>query len=197
MKKIWRPLVIILVVGIMVADVFVDARTQTDNTPPIVADPNLTVGLAEGELAPEFTGVTLDGEEIKLSDLRGQIVLVNIFASWCAPCRLEAPHLAEVHEMYEAAGEEFTLIGLNLQEDPAAVEAFKTEFGIDFPLVLNEDGALTEIYRPIGLPTSWFIDETGVIRYVHAGPITQDFLEGALEDLKAGREPDPFSSTSG
>ncbi|MDX1436977.1 MAG: TlpA disulfide reductase family protein [Anaerolineales bacterium] len=194
MRKLWRPLVIIFVVGFMAADVYLDSLNARTEAPPPAADPNLAVGLAEGELAPDLSGVTLEGEEIRLSDLRGQVVLVNIFASWCAPCRLEAPHLVEVHRKYEAADEEFAFIGLNLQEDVAAIEAFKSEFGIDFPLVLNEDGALTEIYRPIGLPTSWFIDETGVIRYVHAGPITQEVLEGALEDLKAGLEPDPFRS---
>jgi hypothetical protein len=62
--------------------------------------------------------------------------------------------------------------------------------------LLNEDGKLTEVYQPVGLPTSWFIDADGVVRYVFAGPMTREVLTGILEDIQAGREPDPFSSVS-
>ena len=72
---------------------------------------------------------------------------------------------------------------------------FRDEFVIDFPLVLNQDGALTELYRPIGLPTSWIIDQQGVVRYVHAGAVTTDFLLRAIKDVQAGRQPDPFATT--
>jgi thiol-disulfide isomerase/thioredoxin len=194
MKTIWKPLVLVLVAGIMVADLFLDDRsgqeveTTFEDTPAL----NLPVGTAVGELAPDFTGTTLDGETIRLSDLRGKTVLVNIFASWCGPCRIEAPHLVEV---FNASGDDVAFIGLNLQESPEAVAGFMEDFGIEFPLVLNQDGKLTEIYRPIGLPTSWFIDANGVVQYVHAGPITGDVLAQAIEDVMVGRQPNPFSST--
>lgn len=200
MKKMWKPLVLFLVVAVMGADVYLDLQRGREQSTAVSAAPpgetelaDLPVGLAEGQRAPDFTGTTLAGKNIRLSDLRGQVVLVNIFASWCAPCRVEAPHLVEVHN--DLAGEEVAFIGLNLQERPQEVEAFKSDFNIEFPLVLNEDGSLTEIYRPIGLPTSWFIDEQGVIRYVHAGPITADLLSRVIEDVRAGRAVNPFAST--
>jgi peroxiredoxin len=200
MKKLWRPLVLLLVVAVMGADVYLDSLRGRDQSAAVgAASPSetelsdLPVGLAEGQRAPDFSGTTLTGESIRLSDLRGQVVLVNIFASWCAPCRVEAPHLVEVHN--NVAGDDVAFIGLNLQERPQEVEAFKSDFNIDFPLVLNEDGSLTEIYQPIGLPTSWFIDEQGVIRYVHAGPMTSDLLQRVIEDVQAGRSVDPFAST--
>ena len=66
--------------------------------------------------------------------------------------------------------------------------------GNDYPLVLNEGGDLTDIYRPIGLPTTWFIDRDGVIRFVFSGPMTKEALQVILEDVAAGREPDPFAA---
>ena len=151
----------------------------------------LPVGTAVGELAPDITGTTLEGQEIAISDQQGNVVLVNVFASWCGPCRVEAPHLVEVYNNLDQ--EKFEFIGLNLQERPTEVEFFRDEFFIDFPLVLNEGGDLTNIYSPIGLPTTWFIDRDGVVRFVFSGPMTKEALQAILEDVEAGREPDPFA----
>lgn len=195
MKTLWKPIVIILVVGIMAADVFIDQRTnaQAEAVTLAKSDLNLPVGTRVGELAPDFTGTTLDGQTIRLSDLRGKTVLINVFASWCGPCRLEMPHLIQVSN--ELDPEEVVFVGLNLQENPDAVTTFRDEFGIDFPLVLNEDGQLTNgLYTPIGLPTSWFIGREGVVRYVFSGAMTREVLENVLDDVLAGREPDPFKT---
>jgi thiol-disulfide isomerase/thioredoxin len=191
MKKIWKPLLLIAVIGIIAADLFFDARSSNDNPNQLASTLDLPVGTTTGDLAPDFNGTTLDGEIVQLSDLRGKTVLVNIFASWCGPCRAEAPHLVEVDNLL---GEDVVFVGLNLQENVSAVEGFKQDFGIDFPLVLNEDGRLTEIYKPIGLPTSWFIDPNGIVRYVHAGPMTSEILLAAIEDTQAGREYNPFGT---
>ena len=200
MKTLWKPLVLLLVVGVMGVDIFLDYRAG-QATPEVIGEAadideaalvDRPVGLTAGELAPDFTGTTLTGEQVRLSDFRGKTVLVNIFASWCGPCRVEAPHLVEVFNQLD---DDVVFIGLNLQESPDAVSGFKEEFDIEFPQVLNEDGRLTEIYRPIGLPTSWFIDADGVVRYVHAGPITKDVLANAIENVRAGIEPDPFASS--
>jgi thiol-disulfide isomerase/thioredoxin len=191
MKKIWKPLLLIVIIGIIAAELFFDYRSLLDTSTQLASTIDLPVGTNSGELAPDFSGTTLDGEVVQLSDLRGKTVLVNIFASWCGPCRAEAPHLVEVDNLL---GEDVVLLGLNLQENISAVESFKQDFGIDFPLVLNEDGKLTEIYKPIGLPTSWFIDPDGVVRYVHAGPLTSEIILAAIEDTQAGREYNPFGT---
>ena len=191
MKQIWKPLLLIVIIAILGADLYFDARSNQDASSQVNQLADLPVGTSTGELAPDFSGTTLDGETVRLSDLRGKTVLVNIFASWCGPCRAEAPHLVEVDNVLN---EDVVFIGLNLQENPHAIAGFKDDFGIEFPLVLNEDGRLTEIYKPIGLPTSWFIDPDGVVRYVHAGPMTSDILLAAIEDTQAGREYNPFGS---
>ncbi len=196
MRRIWKPLVLILVIGIMAADVFFDQRAiaQSQTEAAVQSDLDLPVGTKVGELAPNFTGTTLDGETIRLSDLRGKTVLINVFASWCGPCRLEMPHLVEAADLFE--DHEVVFVGINLQENPEAVEAFRDEFNVQFPLVLNEDGSLTNnLYTPIGLPTSWFIDQDGVVRYVFAGAMTREVLQNVLDDVITGREPDPFRTS--
>jgi thiol-disulfide isomerase/thioredoxin len=195
MKKLWKVTVLLLVMGIMVAVVTFDNRVNelivndTTNLSNEIA--YLPVGTASGELAPDFSGTTLDGEVVTLSELRGKTVLVNIFATWCGSCRAEAPHLVDVDN---ELGGQVVFVGLNLQETSKAVAGFRDDFSIDFPLVLNEDGALTKIYQPIGLPTSWIIDEEGVVRFVHAGPMTADFLRMAILDVQARREVNPFAT---
>ena len=194
MKRIWKIIILVFVAGVMVGDLFLDFRNQAQAHPQDTEAAELlglNVGTTVGDLAPDFTGTTIDGETIALGDLRGKVVLVNIFASWCGPCRVEAPHLVEVYNSVDR--EKFEFIGLNLQETPGAVEGFRDEFFIEFPLVLNEGGDLTNIYTPIGLPTTWFIDQDGVIRFTFSGPMTQEALQAILDDVEAGREPDPFA----
>lgn len=195
MRRIWKPFILILVIGIMATYVFLDQRAiaQTQTEAEVQSDLDLPVGTNIGELAPTFTGTTLDGENIRLSDLRGKTVLINVFASWCGPCRLEMPHLVEAADQF--GDQEVVFIGINLQEKQEAVEVFRDEFNVKFPLVLNENGSLTNnLYTPIGLPTSWFIDQDGVVRYVFAGAMTREVLQNVLEDIIAGKEPEPFRS---
>lgn len=195
MRRIWKPFILILVIGIMATYVLLDQRAiaQTQTEAEVQSDLDLPVFTNIGELAPNFTGSTLDGGTIRLSDLRGKTVLINVFASWCGPCRLEMPHLVEAADQF--GDQEVVFIGINLQEKQEAVEVFRDEFNVKFPLVLNENGSLTNnLYTPIGLPTSWFIDQDGVVRYVFAGAMTREVLQNVLEDIIAGKEPEPFRS---
>ena len=180
MKRIYIPLVIVTLVGVLVVALYVQVNSL--ERPP--------VGTGIGELAPDFTGTTLEGKTLTLSDFRGEIVLVNDFATWCGPCQAETPYLVEV---YNAEEGEIVIIGLNLQEGESKVAEYKEQYNIPYPLVLDPEGELTELYRPIGLPTSWFIDADGVVRYVHAGPMTTAMLEETLAAIREGREPDAFS----
>lgn len=139
------------------------------------------VGTSVGEVAPDFTGETLDGYLVTLSELRGKVVLVNVFASWCPPCLLETPHLVEAAD---AHGDQLVIVGLNLNERDEAVANYRDEFGIPYPLVMDPDGEIIDVYKPIGLPTSWFINPQGVVSYVHAGAMTIDQIEEAFADAQ-------------
>lgn len=180
MRRLWKPLVFVLLVGALAVSLFMQVSSL--ERPP--------VGTGIGELAPDFTGTTLEGDSLTLSDFRGQLVLVNDFATWCGPCQAETPYLVEV---YNAEGGDMVVIGLNLQESESKVEEFKKRHNIPYPLLMDPEGEITAIYRPIGLPTSWFIDSDGVVRYVHAGPMTTSMLQETLEAIREGREPDVFS----
>ncbi|MFC1878937.1 TlpA family protein disulfide reductase [Chloroflexota bacterium] len=192
MKKYWKIIFLILVIGIMATDMVIDSRRsyaaqETQGQHPL----DLPSGTAVGELAPDFSGQTLDGKTFRLSDHTGKIVVLNVFATWCGPCRLEMPHLVEGYNQVSNQGVVF--IGINLQENPAAVSGFRDEFGVNFPLLLDPNGELTNnLYRPIGLPTTWFIDPQGVVQYVYSGAMTGEVLVRIIEDIQAGRQPNPF-----
>ena len=129
MKKFWKVIILVFVAGIMIGDLILDFRSQALASQQDTATAELlglNVGTAVGDLAPEFTGTTVEGETVALSDLKGKVVLVNIFASWCGPCRVEAPHLVEVYDSIDQ--EKFEFVGLNLQETPGAVEGFRDDF---------------------------------------------------------------------
>ena len=193
MKTYWKVLILIFVAGIMVGDLLLDSLSQVEAHPQdsqVAELEGRSVGLVVGDIAPDFSGTTIDGQTVSMSDLDGKLVVVNVFASWCGPCRVETPHLVEVYNELDRNEVEF--VGLNLQETPEAVQNFKDEFSIEYPLLLNEGGEITDIYRPIGLPTTWFIDKDGVVRFTFSGPMTRESLQVILEDVAAGREPDPF-----
>lgn len=190
MKRLWKPLLLTLVIGLIALDLFFDYRDSMANGDLVdqpVASADQRIGIAVGDLAPDFSGTTLDGETVRLSEYRGQVVLINDFASWCGPCLAETPHLVDV---FNANAGEVVFIGLNMQEAEQAVVNYRDDFEVTYPLVLDPDGRLTEIYKPIGLPTTWFIDPDGVVRYVHAGPMTANMIQRALVEVAAGREPD-------
>ena len=137
----------------------VDVAIQTPGKPDTVgASPTI------GQVAPDFTLKSLDGGEISLSQFKGQPVLINFWASWCAPCRAEMPDLVRVYEARQAEG--LVILGVNqsVLDARTDVQSFVDEFRIRFPVLLDEDGAVAEeLYRLRGIPTSIFIDRKGAI----------------------------------
>ena len=180
-KRIWKPLAFTLVIGGLAAILYIQISSL--KRPP--------VGIEMGQLAPDFTVSTLVGETISLSDFRGKIVLVNDFATWCEPCQAETPSLVDV---YNAEDDDVVFIGLNLQESESKVAGFKDQYNNPYTLALDPDSKVPGLYRPVGLPTSWFIDSEGVVRYVHAGPMTAAMLEETLDAIREGREPNITSA---
>lgn len=184
LKRFWKPFVLIFITGLL-------SVTWYTRYAEMERLESLPVGTEVGERAPEFTGTTVDGETVSLSDYRGKIVLVNDFATWCGPCLFETPHLVD---LYHEQMDDIAILGLNILEQDEDVAAYQAQFNIPYPLLLDPDGKLTEIYSPIGLPTTWFIDEHGIIQYVHSGPMTMAMIRNILDDLRNGREPDIFAA---
>ncbi|MEJ2706517.1 MAG: TlpA disulfide reductase family protein [Anaerolineales bacterium] len=181
MNRFWKLLGTVVIV-IFIAGALLKTTRFAQNEAEAIS--NSSVGTNLGDLAPNLTGTTLSGETLKLSDMRGKTVLINAFASWCAPCILETPHLVDVFN--ESSEEDVIFIGLNVLESQEAVAEYREEFGVSYPLVLNQDGRLTETFKPVGLPTSWFIDPDGVVRYIHAGAMTPEVIKNALQSASAG-----------
>ncbi|HET7863880.1 MAG TPA: TlpA disulfide reductase family protein [Burkholderiaceae bacterium] len=118
-------------------------------------------------VAPDFTLRTLDGRNVRLQEQRGRVVLVNFWATWCGPCRVEMPHLNRLHEKYRAAG--LVLLGVNVDEDPRTAAGVAAKLGVQFPVLLDTDKAVSRLYDLNSMPSTVLIDRDGHVRYVHRG----------------------------
>ncbi|GGO33218.1 TlpA family protein disulfide reductase [Deinococcus humi] len=125
-----------------------------------------------GQPAPDFTLVTLDGQPFRLQDHLGQPMVVNFWASWCVPCREEAPMLAE----FAREARNLTMVGVVFQDQPDAARAFTREFAVPYPSVIDRQSRVAIDYGVAGIPETFFIDASGVIREKHSGPFTRDNL---------------------
>jgi cytochrome c biogenesis protein CcmG, thiol:disulfide interchange protein DsbE len=135
-------------------------------------------------VAPDFTLQILDGKTIRLSDLRGQPVLINFWASWCGPCRLEMPELIRIYEAHRSEG--FAILALNdtSHDSLPAVKAFVEELQLPFPVLLDETGAVsTDLYQLRGLPTSVFVNQEGVIVRTYLGTMTGAQIEQFVAEI--------------
>ncbi len=137
----------------------------------------------EGFLAPDFALETLDGEEITLSDLRGKVVLLNFWATWCPPCRSEMPSFQEAYAKYEEEGFVIVAVNATLQDSPKDVADFVAEYGLSFPVVLDLEGEANQLYLVQSLPTSFFIDKEGIIQEVVVGGIAEALVRVRVEEL--------------
>jgi peroxiredoxin len=125
------------------------------------------------ESAPQFELENLDGGEIALSDLRGKVVYVNFWATWCVPCRDEAPGLRRLYETFRGEGFEILAPTINVEADMDAVRAFRSEFGLEFPILLDPDKVAYNRYGATGVPETYLIDAEGRLAASYIGP--QDF----------------------
>ena len=142
-----------------------------------------------GFLAPDFTLPTLDGETVALADLRGRAVVVNVWASWCAPCRAEMPAMQRVYEEYKDQGLVVLAVNSTVQDQIPSVRSFVAEFGLTFPILLDAEGVATRLYEVRALPSSFFIGRDGVIReVVIGGPMSEALLRTRVESI-LGTEP--------
>lgn len=134
-----------------------------------------------GEPAPDFTLATPEGQNVTLSQFQGQVVLINFWATWCPPCRLEMPFLEAAYERYKDQG--FTVLAVDQQESPQAVRAYFQELGLSFPVVIDSTGEVSSLYRVLALPTTYIVDRNGVVQVMHRGAMTQQQLEGYLAQV--------------
>lgn len=138
------------------------------------------VGTEVGMQAPDFTLKNMNEQKVSLSDYRGQKVFLNFWASWCPPCREEMPDMQKLHEEY---GDEVVILAVNVGESKSATANFMMENGLNFSVLLDKDKSTAQNYLVRGIPTSYFLDQNGVIKEKVVGAVSyQRMLE--LNNLK-------------
>ncbi len=164
--------VVVLVVGMV--------RSSRDGGPPGV---NETLGevAVTTEKNADFQVTTLDGRELRLSDLRGSIVMVDFWSSWCPPCRAEAPVLVEAYERWSKLGVEF--VGISIWDDEDEVRDFVMRHGIAYPNAIDDDGGIAVEFGVKGIPEKFFVNAEGeIVRKVN-GPNTSQSLDEVLTEM--------------
>jgi peroxiredoxin len=159
----------------------VDAASADPNSPQAQGLPDL-----RGKLAPGFTLQTPDGKAVSLADYKGKAVLINFWATWCAPCKVEMPWLIDLQKQYAAQG--FTVLGVSEDDPPyASVAEFAKKAGVNYPVVVASD-AVNRAYGNVdGLPTSYYIGRDGKIVAETAGLISKDDIEANIKKILASK----------
>jgi len=134
-----------------------------------------------GSRAPDFELTALDGQNLRLSSLRGKPVLINFWATWCAPCRAEMPALDQAQRTHAEQG--LTVLAVDVQEGPVLVRGFIDEMGLGLNPLLDTTSDVSATYRTIGLPISFFVDRNGIIRDIVIGGMTEQMIQTKLQKI--------------
>jgi peroxiredoxin len=146
-------------------------------------NPDEGQALRVGSPAPDFTAQSLDGKTLKLSDLRGRPVLVNFWATWCQPCRIEIPTLVNTYQQLRAAGKDLEIVALAVNSAPDTVTAFRNEFKMPFMVAPDSGSQISTIYYVGAIPTSYLIDREGIVRWIHVNMMDDKLLAQQLAAL--------------
>lgn len=159
----------------------------TGNTPDLGGDTGTVdqaAGLAsapeEGYIAPDFTLKDLEGNTVNLEDLRGKVVFINFWASWCPPCRAEMPEIEAVHQEYRDRG--VVVLGVDISEPENTVRQYIQQGGFTWTILMDSTGEVARDYRITAIPTSFFLDREGIIRVVKVGAMTKREMEANLAE---------------
>jgi len=136
-----------------------------------------------GEEARSYAAVTLEGDTVSLESLRGDVVLLNLWATWCTPCRQETPYLQSIYEEHRDQGFEIVGASMDTRNQEPSIRMFMEEYGVTYTILHDPAMRGMDTYQAIGLPATFLIDREGVLRWLRFGPIAEDDPEflAALE----------------
>ena len=178
MKSNQRKITYIIILLLGLAWIFVSADRTGTSTSGLIPAPQ------QGFLAPDFELQTTTGETVKLSDLRGQAVLVNLWATWCPPCRAEMPAIEKIHNEYKDDGLVVLAVNMTYQDTRSNIAPFMEEYDLTFPVLLDETGQVGSAYQLRSLPSSFFIGRDGIIQeVVIGGPMAEALLRTRVEQI--------------
>lgn len=182
---------IVFIFGYIIIDFVSDYKSEVNTIEEAVRITNKNKEASEapgvniGDLAYDFELVDMDNNLVKLSDFRGQKVLLNFWASWCPPCRIEAPHLKKLHEDNE---QDIVVLGVNVttaESDIENVKEFIDEFDLTF-VNLYESNNISFVYNVYSMPTSYFIDSDGIIRDIAVGAVNEEIVKDVFSTMEWG-----------
>ena len=133
----------------------------------IIATSSLAASDLAGQMAPDFALKSSTGENLRLSEYRGDVVMINFWATWCGPCRQEMPLLDDLYGRYQRVG--FSLLGVNIDDDSRRAMKMVQELGISFPVLFDESKEVSKLYAVEAMPVTILVDREGRVRHVHHG----------------------------
>lgn len=144
--------------------------------------------VAVGAPVPAYSTTTLAGDSASLASLRGKVVLLNIWATWCHPCREEIPVLQKLHETHAARGLELVGVSVDVGGAEAEIRSFAKDFRMTYPIWLDPAERVSSLFMAVGVPATYLVDRDGVLRWRHVGPVKEGdpALAKALEAALAG-----------
>jgi peroxiredoxin len=165
-----------LILGL--AWIFISADKTGTSTSGMISAPQ------QGFIAPDFELATTTGKTVKLSDLHGQPILINLWTTWCPPCRAEMPAIEKVYNEYKDDGLVVLAINMTYQDAATDIPAFVNEYSLTFPILLDESGSVGTSYQLRSLPSSFFIGRDGIIKeVVIGGPMAEALLRPRVEEI--------------
>jgi len=136
-----------------------------------------------GAVVPAYAAPDLAGDSTSLASLRGRVVVLNTWATWCPPCREEMPELQAVHEELRSAGVTVIAVSIDARDDAAEIREFLRIAGVTFPVLHDADERISRLFRATGVPETFLIDREGVLRHRWIGQISRDQVRSAARDL--------------
>lgn len=133
----------------------------------VFADVGLASPALEGQAAPDFVLKSASGENLRLSEYRGEVVMINFWATWCGPCRQEMPLLDQLYGRYHKVG--FSLLGVNIDDDSSKAMQMVEELGVSFPVLFDTQKEVSKLYEVEAMPVTVLVDRSGTVRHVHHG----------------------------
>lgn len=195
-KKILSIAIIVLAIAIVFVNLWKPSQTQgikdnpDSNTEQIKSGNENIPGadlseVQEGKPAPDFELATLNGDSIKLSDYRGKKVILNLWATWCPPCKAEMPHMQNFYEKNKNKGIEIVAVNLtSMDKGKTEIQNFVDEYGLTFEIPLDQDGTIGMQYQAFSIPTSYIIDSNGVITKKIVGPMDESMMQSLTNEIE-------------
>lgn len=187
-KKSFAAMILILAIAIIAVNIWKPSLSSGEKKAPSTSDSaasSKVVGLAQGNMAPDFELALLSGEKVKLSDYRGQKVILNFWATWCPPCKAEMPHMQSFYEKNKNNG--MTILAVNLtalDKGPEVLDKFVKDYGLTFPIALDEENKVGTLYEAVTIPTSFIIGTDGRISKKYIGPMDEELMAKLLKEAK-------------